>query len=520
MDSTTARLQSDFDEFPYEELVHGKTHPERLAVVAMLGGMQPTDIEACRVLEVGCANGINIIDMAMTLPRSHFVGVDLSSRQIEDGRRIVSEVGLRNVELHAQDLSEFGRDASKPHEKFDYIIAHGFYAWVPQPVQQRLLEVIREHLTPNGVAYISYNVFPGWRHLQVIREMMLFHARNTPRQADRVARGREILKLAAANSLDQPHSRDALQFTARMIASASDHYLAHDHMAAANDPKYFTDFVREIRAHGLEYIANSEPDADSWYRLSAEVTDLIVKSSADAIEREQYLDFLTGRTFRGSVICLAGAARNARELPFRKIHLAANFPEIAAGTNAQGQEVVQFGNAQTKVNVTDPRLRAVMAHLRRQWPGTAPFNELVRTFAGDATGAELENARIELAGVMKVYFDLKLVELRPRSLRFIATTPGPRPKATALARWQAANNRMISTLRHSAITLDEAGRELLPLLDGSRDVHAIATEIQRRKAAGSAKAWPHDTIEQLLTVVTGLLKLAVDSSLLVDDAEI
>jgi methyltransferase-like protein len=448
------------------------------------------------------------------------VGVDLSARQIEDGRRIVSELGLTNVELHAQDFTEFGRDPAKPQDKFDYIIAHGFYSWVPKPVQERLLEVIRDYLTPNGVGYISYNTFPGWRNLQIVREMMLFHARNTPRQADRVARGREILKIAAANSLDLPHNRESLQFVEKAVAGGSDHYIAHDHMAAANDPKYFTDFVREIRAQGLEYLANSEPDGDSWYRLPSDVTDRIVKSSADAIEREQYLDFLTGRTFRGSVICLAGAPRNARELPLRKMHLASSFPEIPAGTNAQGQEVVQFGNAQTKVNVTDARLRAIMAHMRQSWPGSVPFDDLVRTLAPGASGAELEKARNELAGLMKVYFDLKLVELRPRSLGFIATKPGSRPKAAPLARWQAANKRMIATLRHSPITLDEASRELLPLLDGTRDLSALAQELHRRKAAGISKAWPGNSIDELQTIIVGLLKLAAESSLLVNDAEV
>ena len=327
-----------------------------------------------------------------------------------------------------------------------------------------------------------------------------------------------MLRLVAGNSLDAGQSREILQTVQKILSTASDHYVAHDHMAEVNDPKYFRDFVREIRERGLEYIASSEPDGDVWYRLPQEVTDFVARSSTSTIEREQYLDFLTGRTFRGSVICLAEAPRKTGGLPPRGMHMAACFPEIPAGTNAQGQEVVQFGNAQTKVSVSDPRLRAVMAHLRRQWPGSVSFKDLFQTFAGSVSDAlELEKAEGELAGLMKVYFDLKMVELRPRSLRMIATTPGTQPKATALARWQAANNRMIATLRHSAITLDDACRQLLPLLDGTRDVKSIALELQRRKAAGIGAAWPGETLPQLEKVVESLLKLAAESSLLVNE---
>jgi SAM-dependent methyltransferase/methyltransferase-like protein len=515
MDSTTAKLQADYDEFPYEEFAHAASHPDALAVAGIFGAIDPSDVQSCRVLEIGCANGMNLLTMATGLPRSRFVGFDLSARQIDDGLRIVAEAGLKNVELRAQDLTEFGASPVISEGKFDFIIAHGFYSWVPPAVQRRLLEVIREHLEPNGLAYISYNTFPGWRNQQAMRDMMLFHARHTSGQRERVTRGREFVKLVAENSL-VPQLREFLQLIERNVSSLSDNYVVHDHMEEVNDPKYLRDFVNEIRQHGLEYLSNAEPDGEAWYKLPPTVTDFILKSSSNSIDREQYLDFLTNRLLRSSVICLAGAPRTSGELPLRKMHLSCNLAEIPTGTIAQGQEVVQFGSAARKVSVNDPRLRQVLRQLRQRWPQTLSFNDLVQIFMPGAT--EREKVEQELAGFLKIFIDLKLVDLRPRSLEIIQTNPWPRPRATALARWQAANGRMISTLRHGTITPDQASRELLPLLDGTRDLRTIALALQGRKQAGIGLDWPGNTADDLEPLVKGLVRLMADACLLMNDA--
>ena len=41
----------------------------------------------CRVLELGCSMGANIIPMAEDLPESQFVGIDLSAKQVKLGKR-------------------------------------------------------------------------------------------------------------------------------------------------------------------------------------------------------------------------------------------------------------------------------------------------------------------------------------------------------------------------------------------------------------------------------------------------
>ena len=139
-------LRNTYDELPYESHAFPQTHPDRLSVIARLFGMQPAPLEGCRVLELGCGNGANIIAMAALMPDATFLGVDLSPRQIEVGQARIAELGLTNVELRAADLLEIENDLPV----FDFIIAHGLYSWVPPNVQQAVLRICSRHLSPRA----------------------------------------------------------------------------------------------------------------------------------------------------------------------------------------------------------------------------------------------------------------------------------------------------------------------------------------------------------------------------------
>src|SRR5262245_62000460 len=96
---TANPTSNSYDEVPYESHPFSQTHPSRLYTIGTLFGMRPTPVQRCRVLELGCAAGGNLIPMAETLPDSEFVGVDLSARQINDGQQLINQFGLKNVKL-------------------------------------------------------------------------------------------------------------------------------------------------------------------------------------------------------------------------------------------------------------------------------------------------------------------------------------------------------------------------------------------------------------------------------------
>ena len=160
--------------------------------------MQPTSIYKARVLEIGCCDGGNLIPMAMSLPGSEFVGIDLTEPDIADAREAAAALNVANVQFHVMDLTEL----PGPLGQFDYIVCHGLYSWVPLDVREKMLEVIAASLTPTGIAYVSYNTYPGWHLRGVVREMLGYHVRPFREPRLRVGQARAFLDFLARSVRD------------------------------------------------------------------------------------------------------------------------------------------------------------------------------------------------------------------------------------------------------------------------------------------------------------------------------
>ena len=169
----TVFRETSYEELPYASQAFAETHPDHLASLARLYGLTPPPVERCRVLELGCAAGGNLIPMAVSLPGSHCVGVDLSRRQIAEGQATVAALGLRNVSLEVLSLADIGSSFGK----FDFIVAHGIYSWVEEALREKILAICSQNLSPDGIAVVSYNTHPGWRARSMVREMMAYHIR-------------------------------------------------------------------------------------------------------------------------------------------------------------------------------------------------------------------------------------------------------------------------------------------------------------------------------------------------------
>lgn len=197
-----------YDEIPYPSYAFTQSHPDRLATVATLLGMVPPPVTRCRVLELGCASGGNLIPMAYALPESEFIGIDLSGREVAEGQALIKTLDLPNITLKHLNIMEV--DASLG--QFDYIIAHGIYSWVPEAVREKMLALCREQLAPNGVAYISYNIHPGWRFLGVVREMLLYHTHHLDDPQAQVTEARAFLEFLTRWIPSDPDSLAGLLF--------------------------------------------------------------------------------------------------------------------------------------------------------------------------------------------------------------------------------------------------------------------------------------------------------------------
>src|SRR5690606_10385366 len=139
-------------------------------------------VKNARVLELGCAGGGNLLPFALAYPDAKAVGVDLSEVQVKQGRQVVQALGLHNLQLHAMSLTDIGPEFGQ----FDYIIAHGVVSWVPPEVREAMMRIMRENLAPEGIGYISYNTYPGWKAGDIVRDAMLLHSHSVADEASKL----------------------------------------------------------------------------------------------------------------------------------------------------------------------------------------------------------------------------------------------------------------------------------------------------------------------------------------------
>ena len=498
--------QSSYDAVPYESFPFPQTHPDRLATVARLFGLQPSPVPRCRVLELGCAGGGNLIPMAAALPHAQFVGVDLSAVQVAQGRRLIEALRLSNVRLHAMSIT----DVDAAFGQFDYIVSHGVYSWVPDAVQQAILRICDERLSACGVAYVSYNTLPGWRMRGMVRDLMRYHAMTIEDPAQRVAQARAILDFFARSV---PTQGDAygmlLQSELQGLRRAADYYILHEHLEDINEPIYFHEFAARAARHGLLYLGEADLSAMLTSNFAPDVHETLLRIAPDVIRQEQYMDFLRNRTFRQTLLVRDGAPVQRSVVPERVQELWIASPlkptqepcDLAANV-AQSYRANDGGTLTTPNAVT----KAAMGLLAQRWPAATAFDDLLRDALARLRPLDIRaeapglSAGETLASDVLQCHAAGLVELRTRPSDFVVT-PGKQPVASALARWQARQGLPnMTSLRHETVTVDPTVARLLPLLDGSRDRSAICRSVaawatgrsEGLKLSGKTLAWRVD----------------------------
>ena len=456
-----------YDQIPYDAVPVTDTHPDHLYVLGRIFGLQTADPEQCRVLEFGCADGANIIPLAYYLPRSHFVGVELSQVQVDTGRVLIEQLQLKNIELMHHDVLTLPDSLGT----FDYIIAHGIFSWVPPAVQDRILELCGRLLAPHGVAYISYNTLPGWRGRAMLRDMLLHHCRalHTPRE--RLQAAEELLEFlhAGYTELESP-AVDWLKQEVAHLRQASRSYLFHEYLEEINAPLLFSDFMQRAAAHGLKYLCDSDLYTMFPSTLGAPAAKLL-EPYDDLLEQEQYMDFLRARPFRRSVLC-----RDVRELQreldldfMRDYAIAAYLTPRETPTLDAPRSQSYLAASGKDYAVTHPLTKLALQQLAAAFPNALRFDELADAASAQLIrdgAAPLAQQRNLLRRELFSLFSARALILTPRQQRYFNWV-SQHPHAQRLAHLQASRGH-VSSVRHMDVDLDPLSRHLLSQLDGTR----------------------------------------------------
>jgi methyltransferase-like protein/SAM-dependent methyltransferase len=472
-----------YDTVPYQSKPFAQSAPEQMAVMAKLFGLTPPDFRHARVLELGCSAGGNLIPLAAKYPGVQAVGLDISKVEIDHGIELINKIGLTNCELIALDIV---KAQSQISGQFDYIVCHGVFSWVPEPVRNAILDVIRDHLAPTGVAYVSYNVYPGWKTREVIREMMMFHASGRATPAEKLQQAKAILEYTKNISTEQSTYGKLLRDEAVQVGRAEDYYLYHEYLEIENNPMYFRDFVNLAGARQLAYLGEAGLSDMAPQRLGKEVHDtLSMLSGGNILATEQYMDFFTNRTFRQTLLVHDAQAvkinRGISPKSMREFSIATTlFPDLefkaTAGQLPLAQYKDNFGRSLSVNGVLSLELIKVLVDAK---PGAIAFQNLVEKLKAsvpglasntdeaikDAMGTELINLLVQ--NVIKLSFEQS--SMPPLS---------DKPEAYALARVQAElGQTWVTNLAHQPVGISPAHRSVLSLLDGSRDHIALQTQL-------------------------------------------
>ena len=310
--ATDDMQQTIYKELGYKSYPFPFTTPAYLEAYGALVGLNTPPAKTARVLELGATYGGNIISQAVHNPEATFVGIELSQDQVEKGNKIISDAKLDNVSLVQGDILNFDETLGT----FDYIIAHGFYSWISDEMKDKLLDIISHHLADNGIAYVSYNTYPGWHTMEEVRQLMLFANRGHDEltHKEKVLRGKTVGSLVGAQILnyDNLKERNSKFLGAlRSVMQKDDYYVGHDHLEPHNDPCYFYQFNDHLKAHNLSYVCDADLTLSMVRTYDDSIADKLEKLAPNSqADQEQYLDFMLDTTFRKSIICKESAAKD------------------------------------------------------------------------------------------------------------------------------------------------------------------------------------------------------------------
>jgi predicted O-methyltransferase YrrM len=454
-----------YEQVAYPTYLHPMTHPERLAALAKLHGLNPPPAARCRVLELGCSDGGSLIPFALDLPHAEFYGVDLDDAAIARGQHTIAALGLRNIRLDVRNVLDLG----EADGQFDYILTHGLIGWVPPHVRDYLFAIYRHRLTPDGLVYVSYNTYPGSHFRDLSRGMMAYHTRNIADRQVAAGQGMALLKFLSASQAEPTLYTMLLETELAGMVDRDLAQVVHDELGEFHQPFYFHEFVSLAGAAGLRYVTES-PYADARPQgLKPEVTQML-QSIGDPIQRQQYLDFIICRRFRRSVFCRAGlAVEPVRSERMRALlyssNCVADTPEFDP---AAGQAVTFETPLGQRVTTTHPTAQAILSILQGRFPQRLDFPALHNLLP--------ETPESDLAPALLALLDRDLIIVHTVFPR-LATAAGETPLASPLVRLQAQQGAEVTSLAGAQVQVEEPLRQLLAVLDGTRTRATLLREL-------------------------------------------
>ncbi len=476
-----AALSQAYNEVPYSSYPFAQTSPDMLQGIGKLFGLNAPSPDKARILEIGCASGNNIIAMAARFPGSSCIGIDYAGRQIELGQEQLKALGVPNVELKHMSVM----DIDKSFGQFDYIICHGVLSWVPPEVQEKILEVCSTNLSPDGIAYVSYNTLPGWNSVRSVREMMMYHTAMYDTPGEKAHAARQILKFIgdSARSNNNINMAQTIERELEILNSQPDYYLLHEHLEENNYQFYFHQFMALAAKNKLQYLAETSLEKMFSGNFAPEVSSVLA-TSTDIVRTEQYMDYIYDRRFRSTLLCHADRILNrnlqSTDILDGYVYNRFTFPENFANQDMPVAGPLKFTAATGMVLTTDDGAAlAVMKELASIGTQAVPIRKFLRNVAATlkkikhpASQRTEEDLQDYLCQLLMRYLFIGGIYYYLQPLPYTAQVSA-KPTASKLAQIQAKSQNWVCSQRQEHISITPFDNKLLAMLDGTNNTASI-----------------------------------------------
>ena len=369
-------LKDSYDSFLYVSKPFSSTNINNLQAKAKMYGLTPAPIKGARVLELGASCGGNLIPQALYYPEATFTGIDLSGVQVQHGNEIIQSIGLTNVTLLEKDIL----DIDESFGTFDYIIVHGIWSWVPDIVKDKILNICNVNLSDNGIAYVSYNTYPGWKRLEQLRDIMLYSEKRAMDQnlLERTLYTKNVLKMVADTMSSDERSRTQSDYkinNIQRVLNSNDYYVAHEYLETFNDPVYVSEFIDRAQKQGCAYIGDEVLQRSFISCLADDVASNIrTLSNGNYIDKEQFYHYVYDTQFRMSLLTKQSNESKINREEIVTVNLLNSLYYVATSSNKEGvpaewTDTVHIAIKELMDTAKQFTVQDIIDHINSKYPG-------------------------------------------------------------------------------------------------------------------------------------------------------
>lgn len=451
-------------------------HPENLFGFSTIFGLKAQDCREARVLELGCKSGHELIAFASQYPNSEFIGIDPSDIAIEDAQKNIEALRLKNIRFHCMKLEDA---AIEDLGLFDYIIVNNVFSLVEPSAQKALFTCCQKNLKEYGVAYVSHNTLPGWNMAKSIREIVRFHTENYYIPAEKSHQARLLLSFLKDNIPDKNSPYGILLNQEINLLQDNDYLFSH-YLSDCNQPYYFHEFMSEASQHQLQYLCDTAIETMFVGNFSENIRNQFNSISNDLIKTEQYLDFLTNRRFRSSLLCHANVTLNRNLTPQRLqsfyfrglLQSAVPFSQIDIHANHSYEFKSLNGIHFSSANALELALIKILIENKHPLSEEQITKKMSALFSEQAPNILKETVltivlRLFLGGAIALYMDDKTY----------CQNASETPLVSNLTRLQAKNGYKITSQLGDNVVVDDFARLFIQQLDGNHDKKALVKKM-------------------------------------------